>query len=161
MRAYLEKSSGPGHSSVINVNVWNKIVRGSPKPKGGARLVDPLTKEHDLIHTPISDHIFKHRSLQGKFDDVEKILEREGFLINDLSLILPKIIQDSTKSIAFARVFGKGGQLLKPLLELFGITLISRYQQSDITEVSFFFIFCFTGKFFSSSFQRKSALLGC
>ena len=39
------------------------------------------------------------------------------FLINDLSLILPKIIQDSTKSIAFARVFGKGGQLLKPLLE--------------------------------------------
>jgi len=116
-RAYLEKSSGPGHSSVINTNVWNKIVRGSPKPKGGARIVDPLTKEHDLIHTPISDHIFKHRSLQGKFDDVEKILEREGFLINDLSLILPKIIQDSTKSIAFARVFGKGGQLLRPLLE--------------------------------------------
>ena len=116
-RQYLDKSSGPGHSSVINTHVWDKIVRGSPKPKGGPRKKDPLTGEYDLIHTPISDHIFKHRSLQGKFDDVEKILEREGFLINDLSLILPKIIQDSTKSIAFARVFGKGGQLLKPLLE--------------------------------------------
>jgi GH24 family phage-related lysozyme (muramidase) len=116
-RNYLTKSEGPGHTSVINTHVWDKIVRGSPKPKGGPRTKDPLTGEYDLIHTPISDHIFKHRSLQGKFDDVEKILEREGFLINDLSLILPKIIQDSTKSIAFARVFGKGGQLLKPLLE--------------------------------------------
>ena len=65
----------------------------------------------------MSDHIIKQRALQGEFNIVESVLEREGFLINDLSLILPKIVQDSTKSIAFSRTFGKGGSLLRPILE--------------------------------------------
>ena len=48
---------------------------------------------------------------------VEDVLEKNGLLINDLNVILPKIVKDSTKSIAFARTFGKNGQLLKPMLE--------------------------------------------
>ena len=112
---YLTKSEGPGVSSVINQRAWNKIISGSEK--GVARSRNKLTGEYDLINTPISDHITKNRSLQGKFSIVEGVLEREGFLINDLNLILPKIIRDSTKSIAFARTFGKGGALLKPLIE--------------------------------------------
>jgi len=112
---YLTKSEGPGVSSVINQNAWKKIIQGSEK--GVARNRNPLTGDEDLIFTPISDHITKQRALQGEFNIVEGILEREGFLINDLNIILPKIIKDSTKSIAFARTFGKGGSLLKPMLE--------------------------------------------
>ena len=108
-RNYLQKNEGPGYSSVINQNAWNKIISGSDK--GISR------KGDDLIFTPISDHISKHRSLQGKFKIVEDVLEKNNFLVNDLGVILPKIVQDSTKSIAFARVFGKGGQLLRPMLQ--------------------------------------------
>ena len=106
---YLQKNEGPGYSSVINQNAWNRIIAGADK--GVSR------KGDDLIFTPISDHITKHRSLQGKFNIVEDVLEKNNFLINDLSVILPKIVQDSTKSIAFARTFGKGGQLLRPMLQ--------------------------------------------
>jgi len=106
---YLQKNEGPGYSSVINQKAWEKIIQGSEK--GVAR------KGDDLIYTPISDHITKHRSLQGEFKIVEDILEKNNFLVNDLSVILPKIVQDSTKSIAFARTFGKGGQLLRPMLQ--------------------------------------------
>ena len=73
-------------------------------------------KGADFVNTPISDHITKNRSLQGEYKIVEEVLEKNNLLINDLSIILPKIVQDSVKSIAFARTFGKGGQLLKPLL---------------------------------------------
>jgi len=114
-RNYLDKNEGPGYSSVINQNAWDKIIQGTNK--GIARTKNLKTNEDELIFTPISDHITKHRSLQGKFDLVEDILEKNNFLVNDLSVILPKIVQDSTKSIAFARTFGKGGQLLKPMLE--------------------------------------------
>jgi len=106
---YLQKNEGPGYSSVINQNAWNKIIAGADK--GVSR------KGDDLIFTPISDHITKHRSLQGKFKIVEDVLEKNNFLVNDLGVILPKIVQDSTKSIAFARTFGKGGQLLRPMLQ--------------------------------------------
>ena len=113
--AYLARNEGPGVSSVINTNAWNKILEGSER--GVSRKVNKLTGENDLIITPMSDHIIKQRALQGEFNIVESVLEREGFLINDLSLILPKIVQDSTKSIAFSRTFGKGGSLLRPILE--------------------------------------------
>ena len=112
---YLEKSEGPGVSSVINQSAWKKIIQGSEK--GVARKRNTLTGEDDLIHTPISDHITKQRALQGEYNIVEGVLEKEGFLMNNLNVILPKIVTDSTKSIAFARVFGKGGALLRPMLE--------------------------------------------
>ena len=39
----------------------------------------------------------------------EEVLEKNGYLVNDLTEILPKMVQDSVKSIAFARTFGKNG----------------------------------------------------
>ncbi len=122
---YLTKSEGPGISSVVNQRAWNNIVRGSQKgtlrPQGrDGTIADSVRRkagDEDLIYTPVSDHITKQRSLQGKFEMVEDVLEKNGFLINDLNIILPKIVKDSTKSIAFARTFGKNGQLLKPMLE--------------------------------------------
>ena len=106
---YLERSEGPGFSSVINQNAWNKIIAGTEY--GVARKGDAL------IHTPISDHIIKQRMLTGEYKNVEAILEKHGFLVNDLGNILPRIVHDSVKSIAFARKFGKDGQLLRPLLQ--------------------------------------------
>ena len=122
---YLTKSEGPGVSSVINQRAWNNIIRGSKKgtirPQGrDGTIADSVRRkagDEDLIYTPVSDHITKQRSLQGKFEMVEDVLEKNGLLINDLNVILPKIVKDSTKSIAFARTFGKNGQLLKPMLE--------------------------------------------
>ena len=107
---YIERNEGVGNISVFNANELGKLISGISRgvPRG--------TKETNLIYTPISDHITKHRSLQGPYKIVEEVLERNNFLVNDLEVILPKIIQDSVKSIAFARTFGKGGQLLRPML---------------------------------------------
>ena len=54
--------------------------------------------------------------LQGEYKIVEEVLEKNNYLINDLEVILPKIIQDSVKSISFAQTFGKG-ELLKPMIK--------------------------------------------
>ena len=135
---YLTKSEGPGVSSVINQRAWNNIVRGSQKgtlrPQGrDGTIADNIRRkagDEDLIYTPVSDHITKQRSLQGKFEMVEDVLEKNGFLINDLNVILPKIVKDSTKSIAFARTFGKNGQLLKPMLE----QIKQKYDDLNLTQ---------------------------
>ena len=106
---YITKSEGGLPSSVFDAGQLENFImnfgRGTPRKKGA-----------DFVNTPISDHITKNRSLQGEYKIVEEVLEKNNLLINDLSIILPKIVQDSVKSIAFARTFGKGGQLLKPLL---------------------------------------------
>jgi len=106
---YITKSEGGLPSSVFDAGQLEKFVMSygsAPARRKGA----------DFVNTPISDHITKNRSLQGDYKIVEEVLEKNNLLINDLSIILPKIVQDSVKSIAFARTFGKGGQLLKPLL---------------------------------------------
>lgn len=66
---------------------------------------------------PLSDHITKDRVLSGPYAKVEKILEENGFLVNDITSVLNKLITTSTDSIAFARNFGDKGQLLKPYIE--------------------------------------------
>ena len=107
-KTYLSKNEGILNNTVINENAFNKLVINLGR--GESR------KGDDLVFTPISEHITKHRSLQGEYKIVEEVLEKNNFLINDLSRILPKIIQDSTKSIAFANKFGRGGQLLKEMI---------------------------------------------
>ena len=112
-KSYLSKNEGILNNTVINDNAFKTWVQNLGR-KVGSRKVEG---SEDLIFTPISEHITKHRSLQGEYKIVEEVLEKNNFLVNDLSVILPKIIQDSTKSIAFANKFGKGGQLLKPMIE--------------------------------------------
>ena len=112
-KTYLSKNEGILNNTVINDNAFKTWVQNLGR-KVGSRKVEG---SDDLIFTPISEHITKHRSLQGEYKIVEEVLEKNNFLVNDLSVILPKIIQDSTKSIAFANKFGRGGQLLKPMIK--------------------------------------------
>ena len=108
-KTYLERNDGIANNTVINENAFNRFINNLGR--GESRPGD------DLIFTPISDHITKNRMLQGEYKIVEEVLEKNNYLINDLELILPKIIQDSVKSISFAQTFGKGGQLLKPMIK--------------------------------------------
>ena len=108
-KTYLERNNGIINNTVINENAFNRFINNLGR--GESRPGD------DLIFTPISDHITKNRMLQGEYKIVEEVLEKNNFLINDLEVILPKIIQDSVKSISFAQTFGKGGQLLKPMIK--------------------------------------------
>ena len=110
--SYLEAGAGES-GSVINAAAWNKIISGM---EVGVVKNFPGASD-DLILTPMSEHLVQKRVLQGPYEIVEKVLEKNNYLVNDLQEILPKIVQDSVKSIAFARTFGKNGQLLKPLLQ--------------------------------------------
>lgn len=108
---YLE--AGVKQESVINASAWAKIMEGmsvgAHRKYAGA--------SDDLVFTPMSEHIIQKRSLNGPYKLVEEVLEKHGYLVNDLTEILPKMVQDSVKSIAFARTFGKNGELLKPLMQ--------------------------------------------
>ena len=108
-KTYLDRNDGIANNTVINENAFNRFINNLGR--GESRPGD------DLIFTPISDHITKNRMLQGEYKIVEEVLEKNNYLINDLEVILPKIIQDSVKSISFAQTFGKGGQLLKPMIK--------------------------------------------
>ena len=108
-KTYLDRNDGIANNTVINENAFNRFINNLGR--GESRPGD------DLIFTPISDHITKNRMLQGEYKIVEEVLEKNNYLINDLEVILPKIIQDSVKYISFAQTFGKGGQLLKPMIK--------------------------------------------
>jgi len=94
-----------GHTStgdtVLNASVLKEILAGK----------DKLTNRN-FIKTPVSDHIEKERTLVGPYKLVEEVLEKKGYLVNDARSILSNIVNDSVKSIAFARQFGTNGELL-------------------------------------------------
>ena len=123
-KTYLDRNDGIANNTVINENAFNRFINNLGR--GESRPGD------DLIFTPISDHITKNRMLQGEYKIVEEVLEKNNYLINDLELILPKIIQDSVKSISFAQTFGKGGQLLKPMIK----EIQDKYAKLNITNQS-------------------------
>ena len=62
---------------------------------------------------PLSDHITKKRILEGPYAKVEKILEQNGYLVNNVNDVLQNLYNRSMKSIAFAERFGNKGQLLE------------------------------------------------
>jgi 2-polyprenyl-3-methyl-5-hydroxy-6-metoxy-1,4-benzoquinol methylase len=70
-----------------------------------------------IKNLPLSDHITKDRVLTGSYSKVEKILEQNDFLVNEVDSVLNKLITTSVDSIAFAKNFGDKGQLLKPFIE--------------------------------------------
>ena len=99
-----------GHTTsgdtVLNGSVLKEILAGK----------DKLTNRN-FIKTPVSDHIEKERTLVGPYKLVEEVLEKKGYLVNDARSILSNIVNDSVKSIAFARQFGTNGELLTPLMQ--------------------------------------------
>ena len=111
-----------GHSTagdtVLNASVLSEIMAGKK-----------LTSKN-FIRTPISDHIDKERALIGPYKLVEEVLEKKGYLVNDANAILSNVVNDSVKSIAFARQFGVNGELLTPLMQ----QIKSKYTKSNLSK---------------------------
>ena len=110
-----------GHTSsgdtVINSSVLKEIMAGKD------------LKNKNFIRTPVSDHIDKERVLQGPYKLVEEVLEKKGYLVNDARSILSNLVNDSVKSISFARQFGTNGELLTPLVQ----QIKSKYVKSGLS----------------------------
>ena len=106
--------------SIINREALNNLISGvgiSSRKKGVTEL---------LKHNPLSEHITKKRILQGPYNKVEKILEQNGYLINDVHAVLGNLYNRSMKSIAFAEKFGDKGQLLKPYIQ----NIVKKYKDT-------------------------------
>ena len=114
-----------GYNSVINANAWKDLVADSNYKTAQRKL-----SEKELIYTPVSDHIIHQRTLNGPYKIVEEVLEKNGFLINDVRDTLGKLVTDSVKSVAFARKFGKNGELLKPLIQ----EIRGKYAKANLTD---------------------------
>jgi len=108
-----------GEDTVLNGSVLKEILAGK----------DKLTNRN-FIKTPVSDHIEKERTLVGPYKLVEEVLEKKGYLVNDARAILSNVVNDSVKSIAFARQFGTNGELLTPLMQ----QIKNKYLQSNLTK---------------------------
>jgi len=106
--------------SVINREALNNLISGvgvSSRKKGVTEL---------LKSNPLSEHITKRRILNGPYAKVEKILEQNGYLVNDVQLIFGNLYNRSMKSIAFAEKFGAKGQLLKPYIR----NIVKKYKDT-------------------------------
>ena len=113
-----------GDSSVINAALWRDVVTGSE--------LGVVRKGKSFVFTPLSDHIIHKRTLDGPYQTVEKILEQNGLLVNDVSAVLSKVVNDSVKSISFARKFGKDGELLYPLIK----DITKKYENLNLSEAA-------------------------
>ena len=79
-----------------------------------------------IKNLPLDEHITKDRILKGPYAKVEKILEENNFLINDISSTLNNLITRSADSIGFAAQFGNKGQLLQPYIR----GIVEKYKNS-------------------------------
>ena len=72
-----------------------------------------VTTKRGLVKTlPLSDHIENDRILSGTYGQVEKLLSKNGYLVDNIPAVFNKLIASSADSIAFARQFGAKGELL-------------------------------------------------
>ena len=65
-----------------------------------------------IRNLPLSDHIENDRVLSGTYAQVEKVLSKNGYLVDNIPAVFNKLIASSADSIAFARQFGPKGELL-------------------------------------------------
>src|SRR6056300_1464707 len=75
------------------------------------------TKRGLIRNLPLSDHIENDRVLSGTYGQVEKLLSKNGYLIDDIPAVFNKLIASSADSIAFARQFGAKGELLNDYIK--------------------------------------------
>ena len=106
--------------SVFNLHMIDDLFKGTRKSK----------QDDIFVTTPVSDHITKERMLNGPYKKVEEILEKNGYLINDVGYVLNNLVNNSVKSIAFARQFGTNGELLKP----FFVQIRNKYLNSGLKQ---------------------------
>ena len=103
--ASFAKSLQNADDSVINKEAISNYVQGVSKQVGV------------LNKNPLSEHITKARILEGPYAKVEKVLNDNGYLVNNANDVLFNLYNRSMKSIAFSETFGNKGQMLKPYLD--------------------------------------------
>ena len=96
--------------SVINREALNNLIDGVGS-KSNKQVLGVLK------NNPLSEHITKARILEGPYAKVEKILEQNGYLVNNVNDVLGNLYNRSMKSIAFAEKFGSQGQMLRPYID--------------------------------------------
>ena len=105
----IQKSSNDGFYDKNAVDSLIKAMSaGNTKYTGSKSLIRGL---------PLSDHINNERLLTGTYGQVEKVLEKNGFLVNEVVPVLNNLVNRSADSIGFAGQFGAKGQLLRPYLQ--------------------------------------------
>lgn len=105
----IQKSSNDGFYDKNAVDSLIKAMSaGNTKYTGSKSLIRGL---------PLSDHIENERLLTGTYAQVEKVLEKNGFLVNEIVPVLNNLVNRSADSIGFASQFGAKGQLLRPYLK--------------------------------------------
>ena len=89
--------------------------------------VQGITKKIGVLKkNPLSEHITKARILEGPYAKVEKVLEQNGYLVNNANDVLFNLYNRSMKSIAFAERFGNKGQMLKPYID----SIMKKYENA-------------------------------
>ena len=112
-------------------SVFNRLIMEDIFGRGAkGRPTRVSEKDNVFVRTPVSEHITQERTLNGPYKLVEKVLEDNGYLVNDAGYILSNLVNKSTKSIAFARQFGTNGELLKP----FFTQIRDKYLNSGLKE---------------------------
>jgi hypothetical protein len=110
----LSKSNDQGFYNKEAIDeLVNTLTAGSSKG-----FTKPIIRE-----LPLSEHITQARVLKGPYAKVEKVLEQNGYLVNDIPSILNNLVGTSANSIGFAKNFGAKGELLKPYIE----KIVSKY----------------------------------
>ena len=112
--ASFAKSLQNADDSVVNKEAISDYVQGVSKKVGV------------LKNNPLSEHITKARILEGPYAKVEKVLNDNGYLVNNANDVLFNLYNRSMKSIAFSETFGNRGQMLKPYLD----NIVQKYKDA-------------------------------
>jgi hypothetical protein len=110
-RSFYDSLATSNEQGFYNKNAVNELVNN---------LIGKSKKTFDqpiIRGLPLSDHITQDRVLKGSYGQVEKVLEKNGYLVNDIPSILNKLITTSADSIGFAKNFGAKGELLQPYIK--------------------------------------------
>jgi len=105
----IQKSSADG---VYDKQLVSKLITSVMAGDKTTKTISPIIK-----NLPLDEHITKDRVLNGSYAKVEKVLEKNGYLVNDINSTLNNLVTRSADSIGFASQFGNKGQLLKPYIQ--------------------------------------------
>ncbi len=96
------------------LSYFNKIKSGYEKPIIDFTDIELRKATSVTAKLPLSEHIEYERMLQGSWDDVEKLLT--PYLVNDVGAVLTDVARTTVKSVEFARIFGKNGEVVQRFL---------------------------------------------
>ena len=109
--AFIESTRVPDSFKMIDKDLIRTYLTSLDKD-GKSKLL--TTK---FFKTPLSEHYMNERKLNGPYKKVEEVLEKYGFLNNNIEDILNNLGRRSFKSVAFAERFGTHGEFLAPILK--------------------------------------------